>query len=123
MESELVRLATYSSFPLATSSRWCPSRLSRLGFHYDSVSGRVVCGRCRFGAELRSVDDERDFHVRHHRQSPNCEAPPETSDVIASRDPLTDRPSSPESTTASEFISTIITIYLLLLLLLLNEYY
>ena len=71
MESELVRLATYSSFPLA-DSRLYPSRLSRLGFHYDAATTHVVCHRCRFRADLRSVDDEQDLHRRHHQQSPVC---------------------------------------------------
>jgi len=87
MESELVRLASYMSFPL-TQSRLCPSRLSRLGFHYDSTSDSVVCHRCRFSADLRSIDDDIDLNRRHHQQSTVCRHdPPDPRDlVLASRD-------------------------------------
>ena len=89
MESELVRLSTYSSFPVAVTGLW-PSRLSRLGFHYDAVSGCVVCHRCRFNVQLPTVADHRDLDRRHQQQSPICRRttppPPETRDRVTSRD-------------------------------------
>ena len=112
MESELLRLATYSSFSM-TDSRLYPSRLSRLGFHYDESTSCVVCHRCQFNVDLQSLDDERDLHRRHHRQSTICrDAPPETRDVIASRDLPTEqvdalppRTQSPGATDFSEFLT------------------
>jgi len=96
MESELARLSTYSSLPPLTVSgrRLNPSRLSRVGFHYDAVAGRVVCHRCRFGVHLQSLVDDGDLDRRHRRQSPGCRQaspPPETRDLLAeSRGQLTD---------------------------------
>jgi len=93
MESELVRLSTYSGFPV-TESRFYPSRLSRLGFHYDVVADSVICHRCCFSVQLPSVVDHLDLERRHHQQSPTCRQtpppPPETRDRLASRGQLTD---------------------------------
>ena len=80
MQSELFRLATFSSLPM-TASRLYPSRLSRLGFYYNAEAGCFVCHRCSFSADVASVDDERDLHQRHLQQSTICH-----SDVMASRD-------------------------------------
>ena len=89
MQSELFRLSTFSSFP-QTLNRLYPSRLSRLGFYFNVDTGCLVCHRCEFSADLTSVDDERDLHRRHYQQSTICQPPPETRDVIGSRDRPTD---------------------------------
>jgi len=110
MEAELVRLATYSSFPIRVS-RLYPSRLSRLGFYYNSATSCIVCHRCHFSTDLKAVDDERDLDQRHYQQSPICrsetDSPTETRDVTASRDlPTRHADSLPRATTSSPLTET-----------------